>query len=114
MIAIASAIIMTILFLLSIFFLWPSTTSYYLKNEYWWLVFLPIIDYLFILLASVCYMRAREDNKIRRRIADLDRACDNINKDYFKESGYVICAGDYGAWLEVSIDKDKSRLLPYP
>lgn len=106
MIVAAVIIVLSIIyFFLAILVFWPKRRKYFLDQEYWWIVFGPLPVYILFIIGTICFMRARDDSKTKNRIDELDKACDEINKGNLAGTGYRFETGNYGAWIEIHIDK---------
>ena len=77
----------------------------------WWIMILPIIAFIFMVFAAICFMRKAEDTKTKARNMEISKACKEVNNDYLKDTNVTVQPGDYTGWLEVVIDPNKSKLI---
>jgi len=104
-IAILMIVLSIILTAVAIILIWPEKRKYWTTQDYWWLIYAPTPIYCLLLIGTICFMRSRDDSKIRTRMDDIDKACKDINLKKLYNSGFTLETGDYGAWIEVHVDR---------
>jgi hypothetical protein len=81
---------------------WYNLANKYWKGGMWWLFILPPTAFTLMLLATACYMKRSEDQKIFQRNFALYLATREI-QSRLAETNLIVAPGPYSAWIEILI-----------